>query len=122
MENKLHTIDYKDWLLNQKRLPDKESEEYDAFFSFHKELCLNGFMMEGEFFNPFLYWHLNLWHTEVDVEDSFGRIQQKYANPWFRDNEWIITNEIWVAYQRIHELLFLRHETIPHKFLFSLSL
>lgn len=90
----IRTIDYKDWFLNQKRIPDKESVEFDAFFEFHKELCLDGFYMEGEFFNPFLYWHLNIWHTEVDVIDELGRIQQKYANPFFRDNEWIVTNEI----------------------------
>jgi len=51
-------------------------------------------MMNGVFINPFLYWHLNIWHTEVDVIDERGRISQKYANPLLRDNEWIVTNEI----------------------------
>lgn len=87
-------IDYKDWYINQKRVPDKQSEEYTAFYNFHKGLCLTGFMMNGVFFNPFLYWHLNIWHTEVDVIDSRGRINDKYANPLLRDNEWIVTNEI----------------------------
>ena len=95
----LKTITYKDWYINQKRVPDKESVEYKAFYDFHKELCLDGFMMEGEFFNPFLYWHLNIWHTDVDVKDDRGRINQKYANPYLRDNEWIVSNEI----QRAHE-------------------
>lgn len=92
--NQLQTIDYKDWFLNQKRLPDKLSQEYASFFAFHKELCLHGCMMEGEYINPFLYWHLNVWHTEVDYVDSWGRISDKYANPLLRDNEWIVTNEI----------------------------
>ena len=87
-------IDYSDWFLNQKRIPDKESEEYDMFFDFHKELCTNGAMMNGVYINPFLYWHLNIWHTEVDVMDERGRITQKYANPLLRDNEWLVTNEI----------------------------
>ena len=90
----LHNIDYSDWFLNQKRIPDKESEEYDMFFEFHKELCTNGAMMNGVYINPFLYWHLNIWHTEVDVIDERGRIAQKYANPFLRDNEWLVTNEI----------------------------
>jgi hypothetical protein len=90
----LHSIDYKDWFINQKRIPDKESEEYDMFFDFHRELCINGFMMDGVYINPFLYWHLNIWHTEVDVIDDYGRIAQKYANPLLRDNEWLVTNEI----------------------------
>ena len=91
---KLHKIDYKDWLMNQGRLPDKDSEEHDAFFDFHEELCKNGCMMGDTYINPFLYWHLNAWHTEVDVIDEFGRIAQKYANPSLRDNEWLVSTEI----------------------------
>ena len=91
---KLHKVDYKDWFINQGRIPDKESEEYKSFFAFHKELCMNGCMMDDVYINPFLYWHLNVWHTEVDVIDDFGRINQKYANPLLRDNEWLVTNEI----------------------------
>ena len=90
----IQNIDYSDWFLNQKRIPDKESEEYDMFFDFHKELCTNGAMMNGVYINPFLYWHLNIWHTEVDVMDERGRIAQKYSNPLLRDNEWLVTNEI----------------------------
>jgi hypothetical protein len=90
----LHSIDYKDWFINQKRIPDKESVEHEMFFDFHRELCMNGFIMDGVYINPFLYWHLNIWHTEVDVLDDYGRINQKYANPLLRDNEWIVTNEI----------------------------
>jgi len=90
----LQSIDYKDWFINQPRIPDKESDEYRPFFNYHKELCLNGAMMGGVYINPFLYWHLNFWNTEVDVIDDRGRISQKYANPYLRDNEWLITNEI----------------------------
>ena len=90
----IQSIDYKDWFINQPRIPDKESQEHRAFFDFHKELCLNGAMMGGVYINPFLYWHLNFWNTEVDVVDERGRISQKYSNPLLRDNEWIITNEI----------------------------
>ena len=35
---KLHNITYQDWFINQKRIPDEASEEYRAFFNFHKEL------------------------------------------------------------------------------------
>jgi hypothetical protein len=90
----IKSIDYKDWFINQKRIPDRESSEYKAFYEFHKDLCLNGAMMGDVYINPFLYWHLNIWHTEVDVIDDRGRITQKYANPLLRDNEWIVTNEI----------------------------
>ena len=73
------SIDYKDWFINQKRIPDKDSSERKPFFDFHKDLCLNGAMMDGVYINPFLYWHLNIWHTEVDYIDDRGRINQKYS-------------------------------------------
>tara|TARA_A100001201_G_scaffold142288_2_gene140045 strand:- start:1122 stop:3143 length:2022 start_codon:yes stop_codon:yes gene_type:complete len=87
-------LQYSEWFINQKRIPDKESEEHKEFFDFHKEVCLNGCTLDGVYINPFLYWHLNFWHTEVDVIDQYGRINQKYANPLLRDNEWLVTNEI----------------------------
>jgi hypothetical protein len=90
----LHSVSYSDWFINQKRIPDELSDEYEPFFEFHKELCINGCMMDGVYINPFLYWHLNIWHTEVDFVDERGRISQKYANPYLRDNEWLVTNEI----------------------------
>jgi hypothetical protein len=103
----LQSIDYKDWFINQGRIPDRESAEYKSFFNFHKELCLNGCMMNGTYINPFLYWHLNVWHTEVDLVDERGRIYQKYANPLLRDNEWIVTNEIDRAQQEKKGLVIL---------------
>jgi hypothetical protein len=105
--SELISIDYKDWFINQGRLPDRQSAEYKPFFDFHKEICLNGCMMNGTYINPFLYWHLNVWHTEVDVVDERGRIFQKYANPLLRDNEWIVTNEIDRAQQEKKGLVIL---------------
>ena len=103
----LQSIDYKDWFINQKRIPDKDSKECKPFFDFHRELCLNGAMMGGTYINPFLYWHLNIWHTEVDIIDDYGRIAQKYANPLLRDNEWLVTNEIDRAQQEKRGLVIL---------------
>lgn len=95
--NDILSIDYKDFLLCQKRLPDKQSSEAEDFFQFHKRLCLEGCNVDGVFFNPFLYWHLNMWNTEVDIIDERGYISQKYRNPYFRDNEWLSTNAIYQA-------------------------
>lgn len=92
--NSIKSIDYKDWFINQKRLPDKLSVEHKPFYDFHKDLCLNGCLVGGVYFNPFLLWHMNIWHTEVDILDKNGRISQKYSNPYLRDNEWIITEAI----------------------------
>ena len=100
-------VTYSEWFLNQKRVPDKTSKEYEQFFEFHKQLCVEGFMMDGVFINPFLYWHLNMWHTEIDVMDERGRIYQKYANPSLRDNEWLVTNEIERAHNEKRGLVIL---------------
>jgi hypothetical protein len=107
MITSLQNISYSDWFINQTRVPDRESAEHGAFFDFHKELCLNGAMMDGVYINPFLYWHLNIWHTEVDILDERGRINQKYANPFLRDNEWVVTNEIDRAHQEKRGLVIL---------------
>jgi len=106
-EMKIQNIEYKDWYINQKSIPDKESEEYIKFFEYHKEFCLNGAMMNGTFINPFLYWHLNFWHTEVDIIDDRNRVNQKYATPLLRDNEWIVTNEIHRAHEEQKGLVIL---------------
>lgn len=87
-------IEYKDWFINQKYIPDKTSNEYKLFFDYHKNLCKEGFLMEGEYINPFLYWHLNFWNTDVDNKDAQGRIGQEYTHPLLRDNEWVLSNEI----------------------------
>ena len=87
-------IDSKDWLINQKRVPLVDSNEYQDFYDFHEEICKNGCMMGDTYIPPFLYWHLNVWHTEVDIIDASGRISQKYANPSLRDNEWVVATEI----------------------------
>ena len=87
-------ISFNEWFINSKRVPDEGSQEYKEFFNFHKDLCLNGCNMDGTYINPFLYWHLNVWNTEVDIIDQRGRIAQKYMNPYLRDNEWLVTNEI----------------------------
>ena len=101
------SIDYKDWFINQKRVPDKSSLEYRDFYAFHKRLCTEGCYINGVFFNPFLMWHLNFWHTEVDILDDRGRISQKYNNPLLRDNEWLVTNEIERAHNEKKGLIIL---------------
>lgn len=97
MESIVHSIDYRDWYINQKKKPPKDSVEYEAFYDFYREICQYGCRLEGEFINPFLFWHLNFWHTEISMVDDRGFIQERYLHPWFRDNEWIITNNIYRA-------------------------
>lgn len=100
-------VSYQDWYINQKIKPDPASSEYQQFFDFHKRICLEGCMMEGEYITPFLYWHLNIWHTEVDYEDEYGNVSDNYVNPLLRDNEWIVANEIERAHRERKGLVIL---------------
>ena len=94
----VHKIEYKDFLLNQKVVPDKTSIYYKEFYDFHKELCINGCYIGDTYFSGWLYWHLNVWRTEVDVQEG-KRIYQKYTNPQLRDNEWLVANDIIGTFQ-----------------------
>lgn len=87
----------KDWHIYQKSYPLEGTKEYDDYYEFQRKLCKEGCMMDGVFINPYLYWHLNFWNTEVDYVDANGRIQQKYTNPLLRDNDWLLFNAIWEA-------------------------
>lgn len=90
-------ITSKDWFINQKIVPDIQSSEYEAFWDYQRDLCLNGCMIDGVHIPDKLYWHLNFWNTEIDYIDDHGRLQQKYSNPLLRDNEWIIFNAVYQA-------------------------
>jgi hypothetical protein len=103
MEIEIPKLEYKDFLRNQKKRPDKSSVEYKPFYEFHKSLMKTGCHVEGEFFTPFLMWHLNVWNTEVDQETG-GDI---YQGPNLRDNEWVIANGIWRAEQEKKGLIIL---------------
>ena len=85
-----------DWHINQKSIPPPDSEEYVGYYEYQRGLCMNGCTIDGVFINPYLYWHLNFWHTDIDYEEN-GRLLQKYAHPLLRDNEWKIFNGIWQA-------------------------
>lgn len=93
----LCSITDKDWLINQKSLPDPESNYYEEFYDYHKRLCIEGCMLQGVYIPGYLYWHLNLWKTEVDFLDQYGRPQQKYDAPLLRDNEWLFFNGVYEA-------------------------
>ena len=69
---KLHSVDYKDWFINQKRIPDKESEEYRTFFNFHKELCMNGCYVNGELLSKGNAKDMNWSFAEIIERASYG--------------------------------------------------
>lgn len=90
-------ITSKDWLVNQAILPDIDSNEYEAFWDYQRELCIEGCYIDGVFIPPELYWHLNMWKTMVDYTTEIGGkivVRDELRNPTLRDNEFIIFNAI----------------------------
>lgn len=83
----------KDLLINWKKTPDEQSQEFNSFWANERKKCKEGIIIDGVFINPFLYWHCNLW-TIVSDHITKGRVRQK---PDFRDSEWLLTNKIWEA-------------------------
>lgn len=90
-------IAYSEWYINIKNPPKENDHDYDIFWEKQERLCKEGCVTGGVFFNPYLYWHLNFWKTEVDYLDDNDKPQQSYINPNFRDNEWMTFNSIWEA-------------------------
>ena len=80
-------------LLNMKRTPAEDSQEFSAFWKLEKDKCKNGITIDGIYISGFLYYHLNFFKCQLDVLEN-GRIIRKLANPYLRDNEWIIDNYI----------------------------
>lgn len=50
----------------------------------------NGFWVDGYFFHPWLYYHLNFFQTPMPSEEGGEKISQ----PDLRDNEWFITEQL----------------------------
>lgn len=86
-------INSKDLLLNIKRTPDESSQEFSAFWKHERDKCKNGIYIDNTFISGFLYYHLNFFKCQLDVLEN-GRIIRKLANPYLRDNEWLIDGYI----------------------------
>ena len=95
--SEISKIEYKDFYTNQKFILDTDSEEYELFWEEEEYRCKHGVYVEDEFFNLYLYWHLNFWKTDTSVKGLNGRLIEKYIALGLRDNEWIIFNAIYEA-------------------------
>lgn len=85
----------KELLINIKKVPDKESVEYDSFWENEAHKVEYGVTIDGVFIHGWLYWHCNLWNIYIDTEDKINKIVKRTkSKPYFRDNEWIIAEAL----------------------------
>lgn len=80
-------------LINISSLPDKESMEYKDFWQNEVQKIREGITINGFYFSPFVYWHLNLWSIYVDTLSN-GRVMRKLDRPQFWDSLLLIDDTI----------------------------
>ena len=93
--------------INVKRIPDKSSEEYSAFFQAELEKIKYGVTINGVYIHGWLYWHLNHWNIFIDEEDpnNPADIIRVWQRPQIRDNEWLISEKLKQAEEQKKGLL-----------------
>ena len=73
-----------EFLINVKSLPDIDSEEYTAFWENEDKKITEGVTINGIYFSPFIYWHLN--YSSIYVDTLVGkRTIRKLDRPQFWD-------------------------------------
>ena len=73
-----------EFLINVKDLPDFDSAEYDAFWENEDKKITEGVTINGIYFSPFIYWHLN--YSSIYVDTKVGnRTIRKLDRPQFWD-------------------------------------
>jgi len=60
-------LDSPEFLINVRNLPDVDSEEYTAFWENEDKKITEGVTINGFYFSPFIYWHLNYWSIYIDT-------------------------------------------------------
>lgn len=81
--------------INCKSIPDIASKEYKAFFRNEMAKVKQGVTINGVRIPGWLYWHINHWMIDVDVEDPLTKyVERKRQKPFLRDNEWLIAEHI----------------------------
>jgi len=81
--------------INIKSIPDEDSEEYDSFFKEELKKITYGVTINGIYIHGWLYWHLNHWHIYLDeLDEANNDIIRKFTHPDFRDNEWLVAENI----------------------------
>jgi hypothetical protein len=81
---------------NIKRIPDKLSKEYVPFFEEEKRKIKEGVTINGVFIPAWLYWHINHWSIDIDVENPVTKeVERKPSLPHLRDNEWLLGNAVY---------------------------
>jgi hypothetical protein len=86
-------LDSKEFFINMASTPDPDSEEYAAFWENEDKKITEGVTINGFYFSPFIYWHLNYASLYLDTQQG-KRIIRKLGRP-----------QLWDTYLAVDEII-----------------
>lgn len=89
-----------EFLINIKSTPDIDSEEYNDFWANEERKITEGVTINGFYFSPFIYWHLNYASLYLDLTEG-SRIIRKLGRP-----------QLWDTYLEVDDVI-AKAETHP---------
>lgn len=82
-----------EFLINNKSIPDVDSSEYEAFWENEDKKITEGVTINGFYFSPFIYWHLNYASLYLDIQQG-KRVIRQLGRPQLWDTYFEIDNAI----------------------------
>ena len=89
----MRNLDSPEFLINVKSIPDIDSQEYDAFWENEDKKINEGVTINGFYFSPFIYWHLNYASLYLDIQQG-NRLTRQLGRP-----------QLWDTYLEIDEVI-----------------
>ena len=86
-------FDSPEFLINMKSTPDPESSEYTSFWENEDKKITEGITINGFYFSPFIYWHLNYASLYLDIQQG-KRVVRQLGRPQLWDTYFEIDDAI----------------------------
>ena len=86
-------LDSPEFLINMKSTPDPESSEYTSFWENEDKKITEGVTINGFYFSPFIYWHLNYASLYLDIQQG-KRVVRQLGRPQLWDTYFEVDNAI----------------------------
>jgi hypothetical protein len=82
-----------EFLINNKSIPTADSSEYEAFWENEDKKITEGVTINGFYFSPFIYWHLNYASLYLDIQQG-KRVIRQLGRPQLWDTYFEIDDAI----------------------------
>jgi len=89
----MSNLDSPEFLINVKSIPDVDSQEFNSFWENEDKKINEGVTINGFYFSPFIYWHLNYASLYLDIQQG-NRLTRQLGRP-----------QLWDTYLEIDEVI-----------------